>query len=72
LKGDQVSDDKAILAVIVGIISIVVGLTVKQFYASNMYGSAGPPIPRWQGRVLFVGVGIVFLAVGISHFFSNH
>jgi hypothetical protein len=69
----MLNQDKAILAIIVGLGSIVVGLTVKQFYASNRYSTQlGPLIARWQGRLLFVGIGIVFLSAGIGYFLSDH
>jgi uncharacterized membrane protein YidH (DUF202 family) len=67
------SNDKAILSIIVGAIMIVVGVTVKQFYAGNQYSSRqGHPMARWKGQLLFVGIGIVFLSFGIASFFSDH
>jgi len=68
------STNKAILAIVVGVIAIVIGLTNKQFYASRgMYAAGlGPPIARWQGLLLFVVVGFVFCTVGIAYFFSPH
>jgi hypothetical protein len=67
-----VNQNKAILAIIVGLVGITLGLTINQFYASNMYGRLGRPIARWQRRLLFAGIGTVFLVVGIAYFFSEH
>jgi VIT1/CCC1 family predicted Fe2+/Mn2+ transporter len=69
------SNNDAILSIIVGGIGIVAGLTIKQFNAARgMPGGSlsDKPIARWQGQLLFVGIGIVFLSFGIAHFFSDH
>ena len=69
------STNMAVLLIAVGLAAIVLGLTVKQFYAAKgNIGSPGrgKPIARWKGQVLFVVIGIVFLALGIGHFFVEH
>jgi hypothetical protein len=70
-----VSTNKAVLAIVVGVTFIVLGLTMKQFYAAKgIYGggSLGRPIARWQGRLLFLVIGIVFCSIGIAYFFTDH
>ncbi len=64
------STNKAILAIVVGVIAIVLGLTIKQFYAAKgVYGvTLGRPIPRWQGRLLFLVIGGLICLVGITYF----
>jgi hypothetical protein len=66
------SNNDAIISVIVGTASVVAGVTIKQFYASDMYGKLGQPITRRKGQLLFVGIGILFLAFGIAHLFTDH
>jgi hypothetical protein len=66
------SDNGAEWSIFIGAIGIVVAFTVKQFYASGLYGSEGPPIARWKGQLLFAGIGAVFLAAGIVHFVIGH
>jgi VIT1/CCC1 family predicted Fe2+/Mn2+ transporter len=64
------TDTSAIIVIIMGLGMIAVGLTVKQFYAAKgMYGAAlsDKKIPRWAGRVLFIGIGTVFILVGVAH-----
>ena len=62
------TDTSAIIAICIGIVMILVGLLVKQFHQAK--GTSGAvlsdrKVPRWQGRILFIGIGIVFLIVGI-------
>jgi hypothetical protein len=49
------STSKAVLGIVVGLASIVFGLTRKQFYAAGIYNSGrfGKPVARWKGRMLF-------------------
>ena len=65
------TNNAAILAVIIGTIAIVAGVNIKQFYASDMYGRLGRPIARWKGQLLFAGIGILFLAVGIARLITD-
>ena len=58
-----VSTNMAVLSIVIGVTAIVLGLTVKQFYAaSGFYGAGGRgrPIATWKGRLLFVGIGVIF------------
>ena len=64
------SDTSAIIVIISGLGMIALGVTIKQFYAAKgIYGAAlsDKKIPRWAGRLLFIGIGTVFLLVGIAH-----
>jgi hypothetical protein len=63
------TDSSAIIAIIFGLGMIALGVTIEQFYAAKgMYGAlSDKKIPRWQGRLLFIGIGAVFLLVGIAH-----
>jgi len=58
---------KAWLSIVIGIVMIVVGLTAKQFYEGGLWSVSNRPVPRWQGRALFLVVGGAFLAFGVSH-----
>ncbi|MGD0630478.1 MAG: hypothetical protein ABR987_14065 [Terracidiphilus sp.] len=66
------TNNAAILSVIGGTVAIVAGISIKQFYASDMHGQLGRPIARWKGQLMFVGIGILFLVVGIAHLFTDH
>jgi hypothetical protein len=60
----------ATLAICSGIAMIILGFTIKQFYAGRgMYGGVSDrKIAKWQGRLLFLTVGIVMLLVGLKFF----
>lgn len=62
------NEAKAILAIVAGSVAIVFSLLVKQFYAAR--GVLGVTlskrkVPRWQGRLLWLLVGISLLSVGV-------
>jgi VIT1/CCC1 family predicted Fe2+/Mn2+ transporter len=63
------TNTSAIIVIVMGLGMITAGLTIKQFYAAKgMYGAlSDKKIPRWAGRLLFVGIGTVFISVGIAH-----
>jgi hypothetical protein len=58
----------AIVGAIVGIVMIVLGLTIDKFYyATSLFGDhAGKRAPTWQGRTMFLFVGIAFLLVALK------
>lgn len=65
------NETKAILAIIGGVAMIVAGFTIKQFYAARgMFGAAlsDRKIATWQGRLLFLIIGVVMLLVGLKFF----
>jgi hypothetical protein len=65
------NEAKAILAIVGGIAMIVLGFTIKQFYAAKgMFGAAlsNRKIATWQGRLLFLVIGVVMLLVGFKFF----
>jgi hypothetical protein len=65
------NETKAILAIIVGSAAIILGLTIKQFYAARgVLGvtMSNRQIATWKGRLLFVVVGTVMVLVGIKFF----
>ena len=70
---NPMTETKAIIAIIVGSASIVIGFTIKQFYAAKgIYGAVGDhPIARWKGRLMFVVGGTVFLLLGLKYFFYD-
>jgi hypothetical protein len=67
------NETTAIIAIIIGAAAIVLGFTVKQFYAAKgMYCAVGGhPIARWKGRLLFIVGGAGFLLIGFSYFFFH-
>ncbi len=68
------TDTSATIAIIIGLGMIVLGVTIKQFYAAKgMYGAlSDKKISRWAGRLLFVGIGTAFGLVGIAHLCGCH
>ena len=58
----------AIFAIIVGCIAIAVACFGKKFYAADVWGGSvgNKPIPKWQGRLIFLFVGILFIVCGIT------
>jgi hypothetical protein len=65
------NETKALLAIIGGIAMIIAGFTIKQFYAAKgMFGAAlsDRKIATWQGRLLFLVIGVAMLLVGIKFF----
>jgi hypothetical protein len=65
------NETKAILAIVVGGAVIILGLTMKQFYAAR--GALGVTVSNrqittWKGRLLFLIVGTVMVLVGIKFF----
>ncbi len=56
-----------ILLIIVGIALEVIAFVNKQFYASKGCGGAtDKKVPRWAGRLVFAGVGAMFIIGGIA------
>lgn len=64
-----------VLTLIVGVIAIVIGCIGKTFYyAKGLNASlSNKRAPAWQGRAMFIGVGILFLAIELERlFFVGH
>jgi len=70
-----VTQTQAIIGIVGGSVMIVLSLIAKQFYAARgVFGVTGSnrKIATWQGRLLFLVVGITLLASGLSFFFYDH
>jgi hypothetical protein len=63
--------DVVILIMSVG--AILIGCFGKTFnYATGRTWSAsGKPAPTWLGRLMFIGVGVLFLVPELVHLFSD-
>lgn len=64
-------ETKAVLAIVIGSVVIIVGLTVKQFYAAK--GALGVTVSNrqiatWKGRLLVLIVGAAMVLVGVKFF----
>jgi hypothetical protein len=57
-----------VLLVICGVVAIAGGVFAKEFYSADVLSLAPyeERMPRWAGRLLFILVGVFFLAVGIK------
>jgi hypothetical protein len=65
------SEETAVAAILFGSIAIVLGITIKTFYAARgMFGAvlSDRQIARWKGRLFFIVVGIIMLLIGIQYF----
>jgi hypothetical protein len=65
------NETKAILLITAGTVAIILGLTVKQFFAAKgVFGvtSSNRQIATWKGRALFFIVGALLLLIGIKFF----
>jgi hypothetical protein len=65
------NETKAILAIVVGSAVIILGLTMKQFFAAR--GTLGVTVSNrqiatWKGRLIFLIVGALMVLVGIKFF----
>jgi hypothetical protein len=58
---------KSVTSIFIGVAMIVGGLTAKQFYGGASRFRDTRPVPRWQGRALFLVIGGVFLVFGVSY-----
>jgi hypothetical protein len=68
------TETQAILGIIGGCAMIILSVTAKQFYAARgIFGvtSSNRKILTWQGRLLFLVVGIVMFFFGASFFFFD-
>ena len=69
-----ITQNDAVVCILVGIGATLIGFFNKTFYAAK--GLLGAPssnkrIPTWQGRLIFLLVGGMFLFFGIYHFVSK-
>jgi hypothetical protein len=65
------NETKAILLIAAGSVAIILGLTVKQFYAARGalgVTSSNRQIATWKGRAIFLVVGAFMLLIGIKFF----
>ena len=61
-----------VLALIVGVIAIVIGCVGKTFYYAKslkFVSLSDKRAPTWQGRAMFLGVGVLFLIIELKHLF---
>lgn len=70
----ETTDTGAILAIAMGCVFIAATFVIGQFhYAKSIMSISRSPrkAPLWAGRAMFMVVGIVFLIVGVAHFFTR-
>jgi hypothetical protein len=63
------NETSAIIVIVIGGLMIFFGFTANRFYAAP---ALRRPLARWKGQTLFVGIGIVFLLIGLQYFFFAH
>ena len=56
----------------IGIAGILIGCMTKTFYyIKGRFGSSDEPAPTWFGRLIFIGVGVLFVVMGLRHLFFS-
>jgi hypothetical protein len=68
-SGGPMTFSKAVLSIAVGTVSLIIGVLGNKFYyARGLYGgSSGKAAPTWFGRTMFIGVGSVFILIGMRY-----
>lgn len=62
----ELSPTEAGLIAIVGVVCLAIACFNRQFYWAKLYGGGGNrPAPRWIGRLMFGGIGLLFVVLGI-------
>ncbi|HEV2578617.1 MAG TPA: hypothetical protein VGU25_15540 [Acidobacteriaceae bacterium] len=58
--------------ILLGLLIAVIGFLGKKFYyARGLYGgSSGKETPLWFGRLMFIGVGSIFMITGFLQLFG--
>ncbi len=60
------------LVLMIGIASILIGCMSKTFYyIKGRTRSSDEPAPTWIGRSIFIGVGLLFVVMGLRHLFFS-
>jgi hypothetical protein len=68
------TETQGVMGIVAGAVMIILAVVAKQFYAARgVFGVtvSNRKIPTWQGRLLFLVIGIVILVFGLSVFFSE-
>ena len=63
-----------IILLVFGFLAIAAGIFGKDFYQAGVFGlvSFGTKSSTWSGRLVFIVVGIIFIAVGIEFVLRPH
>jgi hypothetical protein len=73
VHGAPLTDNTAILCVVIGCAALAVGTFGKQFYYGKAgWGRSNRPAPRWYGRMIFFIVAGLFILAGVSHLLMAH
>lgn len=68
------SQEMDILAVLAGVVSILVAIVGRSFQSTDSAGGgfrSEKDLPLWLGRLLFGGVGTIFLVLGVVSLLSR-
>ena len=67
MNSDVVKTD---LFILLGLAVVILGgFTQKFYYARGLYGLSNKRAPLWAGRLIFIGVGALFMVIGFAHLF---
>lgn len=58
--------------ILFGLVFLIFGCVAEKFYwGRGVYGgdSSNKLMPKWAGRVLFIGIGTAFILFGFAHLF---
>jgi hypothetical protein len=62
------------IVLIMSIGAIVYGCVGRDFYYAKsiaFWSASDKRMPAWQGRVMFIGIGVLLLVPELFHLFSN-
>ena len=61
-------------ALLAGTVFIILGILGNEFYyASGLYGDATKKrAPVWAGRLMFIGVGVLFILFSLKNLYYGH
>jgi hypothetical protein len=58
---------KAVVTSLVGLISVGVGMFGRKFYYGDESSTSNKVAPTWLGRVMFIGIGSIFILWGMHY-----
>ena len=59
---------EAVISSIVGFVAVAIGtLGNKFYYTKGLYVTSNKVAPLWFGRLMFIGIGTIFIVTGMHY-----
>ena len=59
---------KAVISSIVGLVAVAIGMLGNKFhYTKGLYAVSNKVAPLWFGRLMFIGIGTIFIVTGMHY-----